>query len=104
MLVMLRWGECPEEVKLYGKYMMFPSGMWMPSGLIAVLLLTHGLFDFKKFPDVPESAAARLSTYLCEIVFVVVMILYYYQLTYNTRAVTGTNLCSKFFCPSCCFW
>ena len=54
--------------------MMCPSGMWMPSGLIAVLLLTHGLFDFKKCPDVPESAAARLSTYLCVIVFVVAMI------------------------------
>ena len=54
--------------------MMFPSGMRMPSGLIAVFLLTHGLFDFKKCPDVPKSAAARLSTYLCVIVFVVAMI------------------------------
>ena len=53
--------------------MMCPSGMRMPSGLIAGFLLTHGLFDFKKCPDVPESAAARLSTYLCVIVFVVAM-------------------------------
>ena len=54
--------------------MMCPSGMWMLSGLIVVLLLTHGLFDFKKCPDVLESAAARLSTYLCVIVFVLAMI------------------------------
>ena len=53
--------------------MMCPSGMIMLSGLIAVLLFTHGLFDFKKCPNVPESAAARLSTYLCLIVFVVAM-------------------------------
>ena len=54
--------------------MMCPSGRSIPSGLIAVILLTHGKFDFKKCPDVPESAAARLSTYLCVIVFVVAMI------------------------------
>ena len=53
--------------------MMCPSGMRMPSGFVAILLFTHGLFDFKKCPDVPESAAARLSTYLCVIVFVVPM-------------------------------
>ena len=54
--------------------MICPSVMRMPSGFVAVLLFTHGLFDFKKCPDVPESAAARLSTYLCVIVFVVPMI------------------------------
>ena len=54
--------------------MMCPSGMHMPSGFVAILLSTHGLFDFLKCPDVPESAAARLSTYLCVIVFVVPMI------------------------------
>ena len=55
--------------------MMCPSGMRMPSGLMAVCLLTQGLFDLKKCPDVPESAAARLSTLeLCVIVFVVSMI------------------------------
>ena len=48
--------------------------MQMPSGFVAILLSTHGLFDFKKCPDVPESAAARLSTYLCVIMFVVPMI------------------------------
>ena len=53
--------------------MMCPSGMRMPSGFVAILLFTHGLFDFKKCPDVPESAAARLSTCLCVIVFVVSM-------------------------------
>ena len=51
--------------------MMCPSGMQIPSGLIAVILFAHGVFDFKKCPDVPESADARLSTYLCVIVFVV---------------------------------
>ena len=45
----------------------------MPSGLIAVLLFTHVLFDFKKCHDVPESAATRLSTYLCVIAFLVAM-------------------------------
>ena len=54
--------------------MICPSGMRMPSGFVAVLLFTHGLFDFKKCPDVPESTAGRLSTYLCVIVFVVPMI------------------------------
>ena len=49
------------------------SGMRMPSGFVSILLFTHGLFDFKKCPDVPESAAARLSTCLCVIVFVVLM-------------------------------
>ena len=54
--------------------MMCPSGMRMPSRFVAILLCTHVLFDFKKCLDVPESAAARLSTYLCVIVFVVPMI------------------------------
>ena len=53
--------------------MMCPSGMRMPSGFVAVILFIHGLFDFKKRPDVPESAAARLSTCLCVILFVVPM-------------------------------
>ena len=53
---------------------MCPFGIRMPSGFVATLLSTHGLFDFKKFPNVPESAVARLSTYLCVIVFVVPMI------------------------------
>ena len=52
---------------------MCPSGMRMPSGFVAGLLSTHGLFDLKKSPDVPKSAAARLSTCLCVIVFVVSM-------------------------------
>ena len=39
-----------------------------------ILLATQALFDFKKFPDVPENCAVRLSTYLCVIVFVVPMI------------------------------
>ena len=51
------------------------SGMCMPSGFVAIILFTQGLFDFKKIPDVPESAAARLSTCLCVIVFVVSMML-----------------------------
>ena len=55
--------------------MMCPSGMRMPSGFFAILLFTQGLFDFKKCPDVPESAATRLSTCLCVIVFVVSMML-----------------------------
>ena len=41
---------------VHDEYMMCPYGMRMPSGLIAVLLLTQGLFDFKKFPDVLESS------------------------------------------------
>ena len=49
------------------------SGMRMPSGFFAILLFTHGLFDFKKYPNVLESAATRLSTCLCVIVFVVSM-------------------------------
>ena len=53
--------------------MMCQSGMRMPSGFVAILLSTHGLFDFKKYPDVPESPAARLSKCLCVIVFVVPM-------------------------------
>ena len=53
--------------------MMCPSGMRMTSGFVAILLFTHGLFGFKKRPDVPESAAAKLSTCLCVIVFVVPM-------------------------------
>ena len=44
------------------EYMMCLSGMRMPSRLIDFLLFTQGLFDFMKCPDVPESAAARLST------------------------------------------
>ena len=51
--------------------MMCPSGMRMPSGFVEIILFTQGLFDLKKFPDVPESSAARLSTCLCVIVFVV---------------------------------
>ena len=54
--------------------MMCTSGMRMPGGFVAIILSTHGLFDLKKRLDVPESAAARLSTYLCVIVFVVAMI------------------------------
>ena len=57
--------------------MMCPSGMRMPSGFVAILLFTQGLFDFQTCPDVPESAAARLSTCLCVIVFVVLMMLIY---------------------------
>ena len=53
--------------------MMCPSGMRMPSGSVAIIFFTHGLFDFKECPDVLESAAARLSTCLCVIVFVVLM-------------------------------
>ena len=53
------------------------SGMRMPREFVAILLFTHELFDFKKCPDVPESAAARLSTCLCVIVFVVSMMLIY---------------------------
>ena len=49
---------------------MCPSGMRMPSGFVAILLSTHGMFYFKKCPDVLESAAARLFTCLCVIVFV----------------------------------
>ena len=56
---------------------MCPSGMRMPSGFVAILLFTQGLFDFKKCPDVPESAAARFFTCLCVIVFVVSMMLMY---------------------------
>ena len=51
--------------------MMCPSDMRMPSIFVAILLSTHGLFDLKKCPDVPDSAASRLSTCLCVIVFVV---------------------------------
>ena len=54
--------------------MMCPSEMCMPSGFVAIILFTHGLFDFNKCLDVPESDAARLSTFLCVIVFVVPMI------------------------------
>ena len=57
--------------------MMCPSGMRMTSGFVAIILFTQGLFDFKKCPDVPESAAARFSTCLCVIVFVVSMMLIY---------------------------
>ena len=53
--------------------MMCPSDMRMPSIFVAILLSTHGLFDLKKCPDVPESASARFSTCLCVIVFVVSM-------------------------------
>ena len=53
--------------------MMCPSGMRIPSGFVDILLSTHGLFDFKKCPDVPVSAVVRLCTYLCVIVFVVPM-------------------------------
>ena len=56
---------------------MCPSGMRMPRGFVAILLFTQGLFDFKKYPDVPESAATRLSTCLCVIVFVVSIMLIY---------------------------
>ena len=52
---------------------MCPSDMQMPSGFVAVLLFTYGLFDFKEWHDVPESAAARLSTCSCVIVFVASM-------------------------------
>ena len=52
---------------------MCPSGMRKPIGFVAILLFTHGLFDFNKCPDVPETTAARLSTCLCVIVFVVSM-------------------------------
>ena len=55
--------------------MMCLSGMRMPSGFVAFIVFTQGLFDFKKRPDVPESAAARLSTCLCVIVFVVSMMI-----------------------------
>ena len=54
-----------------------PSGMQMPSGFVEIILFTQGLFDLKKCPDVPKSAAARLSTCLCVIVFVVSMMLIY---------------------------
>ena len=67
------WGSravCKEK-------MMCSSGMRMPSRFVAILLFTQGLFDFKKCPNVPESAAARLSTCLCVIVFVVSMMLIY---------------------------
>ena len=57
--------------------MMCPSGMRMPSGFFAIILFTQGLFDFKECHGVPESAAARLSTCLCVIVFVVSMMLIY---------------------------
>ena len=57
--------------------MMCPSGMRMPSGFVEIIFFTQGLFDLKKCPDVPESAAARLSTCLCVIVFVVSMMLIY---------------------------
>ena len=53
--------------------MMCPSGIRIPSGFVAILLSTHGLFDFKKCPDVPKSAAARFSTCLCVIAFFVLM-------------------------------
>ena len=53
--------------------MMCLSGIRMPSGFVAIILFTHGPFDLKKHPDVPDSAAARLSTCLCVIVFVVPM-------------------------------
>ena len=53
--------------------MICSSGIRMPSGFVAIILFTHGMFDFKKCPDVPESAAARLSTCLYVIVFVVPM-------------------------------
>ena len=54
--------------------MMCPYIMRMSSGFVAILLSIYELFDLKKNPDVPESAAARLSTYLCVIVFVVLVI------------------------------
>ena len=57
--------------------MMCPSGMRMPNGFVPILLFTQGMFAFKKCPDVPESAAARLSTCLCVIVFVVSVMLIY---------------------------
>ena len=57
--------------------MMCLSGMLMPSVFVAILLFTQGLFDLKKCPDVPESAAARLFTCLCVIVFVVSLMLIY---------------------------
>ena len=58
---------------MWEKKILCLSGMRMPSGFVAILLFTQELFDFKKCPDVPESAAARLSTCLCVIVFVVSM-------------------------------
>ena len=74
--------------------MMCPSGMRMSSGLISVILFTHGLFDFKKCPDVPESAAERLSTYLCVIVFVVAMM---FILLSTNLSHTGRHLSQYLF-------
>ena len=71
VLVVLRWGECPEEVKLYG------MNIWCVHlefrCLAGWLLFFYWHMDCLS-PDVPESAAARLSTDLCVIVFVVAMI------------------------------
>ena len=53
------------------------SGMQIPRGFVAILLFAQGLFDFKQFLNVPESAATRLSTCLCVIVFVLSMMLIY---------------------------
>ena len=62
---------------VWEEYIMCLSGMRMPSGFVAILLFTQVLFDFKEFPDVPDSAAARLSTCLCVILLVVLMMLIY---------------------------
>ena len=76
--------------------MMCPSGMQMPSGFVAILLFTHELFELKKCPDVPESAAARLSTCLCLIVFVVpVMFIFLsYNLSHTRRHLSQPLLYS----------
>ena len=99
---------------VWDENMMCPYGMRMPSGLITVILFTHGLFYFKKCPDVPESAAARLSTYLCVIVFVVAMTLillstnlshtfrHFYQTLFRILLPIVLFLVAAVMCP--CFW
>ena len=72
--VELQWGECPEEVNLYGRNRWY---VHLACGCLAFFLrlfCSHvDCLVFKKCPNVPESAAARLSTCLCVIVFVVPM-------------------------------
>ena len=84
--------------------MMCPSVMQMPSGFVAILLFTHGLLDFKKFTDVPDSAAARLSTCLCVIVFVVPIMFIFlsYNLSHMRRHLSLPLL--YIFRPLCHFW
>ena len=61
--VVLQWGGVSWGSRLvWEENMLCPSGMRMPSGFFAILLFTQGLFDFKKCPNVPEFAAARLFT------------------------------------------